>query len=556
MNTPIDLDSPLMYLDPLQRQVPLTIRQALEGTAILGGTGSGKTTGSGYHLAMALLSHPARFGGLITTAKLEDRAMWERFVRDAGREDDLIVFSMKPEDEPHSFNFLDDPAVHTGPGGQIFNLVSFLETIIKSLERGQKGGEAPFWKHSLRQVLRLGMLLLRAANGHISLQDLHQLVVSAPRDARQVADWQELEGRAANLSSSELETLQISKEWHTDSYCCDVIDRALRSVTTDDEQRDVEHAVQFWCKTWPILPNETRESVSMTFLSMADYLLTGSRCNLFTTDTTVSPADTFDGKLILIDMPVLAYQDVGILAATIWKYAFQLAVQARDIQGDSRPVFLWSDEAHLTLTEQDNRFQTVARGLRCATVLITQNLDCFYEVLSGNHPQTAKYAVDSLMGNLSTKIFHANSSATTNKWAAELIGKQFIWQSHSLGENGSYNMDYYEGRLSHSSGDNLSAQRVYKYQVEPIEFTQLQRGGPTKKVEAILFQNGRQFASTGSNYLRTVFPQPELPQATEEEYLEVQCPHCGEESTWNTTDANQIAECPTCQQEFTLPTVN
>ncbi|MCA9030508.1 MAG: hypothetical protein KDA66_06835, partial [Planctomycetaceae bacterium] len=454
MNTPIDLDSILMYLDPLQQREPFTIRQALEGTAILGGTGSGKTSGSGYHLAMALLSHPARFGGLITTAKLEDRAMWERFIRDAGREDDLVVFSMNAEDKPQSFNFLNDPAVHTGPGGLIFNLVSFLETIIKSLERGQKGGEAPFWKHSLRQLLRLGFILLRAANGIITLSDLHQLVVSAPRDARQVADWQELESRVDSLSSSELETLQISKEWHTNSYCCDVIDRALRSEMTDDERRDVEHAVQFWCKTWPILPNETRESVSMTFLSAADYLLTGSLRTLLTTDTTVSTADTFDGKLILIDLPVLAYQDVGVLAATIWKQAFQLAVQSRDIQGDSRPVFLWSDEAHLTLTEQDNKFQTVARGLRCATVLLTQNLDCFYEVLSGNHPQSAKFAVDSLMGNLSTKIFHANSSATTNKWAAELIGKQYLWQTHSLGENGSYNMDYYEGRLSHSSGDN------------------------------------------------------------------------------------------------------
>ena len=32
--------------------------------------------------------------------------------------------------------------------------------------------------------------------------------------------------------------------------------------------------------------------------------------------------------------------------------------------------------------------------------------------------------VDSLLGNLGTKMFHANSDVTTNEYASKLIGKQ------------------------------------------------------------------------------------------------------------------------------------
>ena len=64
---------------------------ACEGAAILGGTGAGKTSGSGRHLALGYLR--AGMGGLVLTAKSDERALWKSYCHEAGRLEDLIVFS-------------------------------------------------------------------------------------------------------------------------------------------------------------------------------------------------------------------------------------------------------------------------------------------------------------------------------------------------------------------------------------------------------------------------------------------------------------------------------
>jgi hypothetical protein len=51
-----------------------TIREAVEGTLILGATGSGKSSGSGAAIAKAMLA--AGFGGLILTAKKDEVTQW------------------------------------------------------------------------------------------------------------------------------------------------------------------------------------------------------------------------------------------------------------------------------------------------------------------------------------------------------------------------------------------------------------------------------------------------------------------------------------------------
>ena len=78
-----------------------TLRDAVEGTLILGATGSGKTSGSGRLIARTMLS--CGFGGLVLTAKSDERALWEGYCRDTNRLDDLVVVGA---DGAHRFNFL------------------------------------------------------------------------------------------------------------------------------------------------------------------------------------------------------------------------------------------------------------------------------------------------------------------------------------------------------------------------------------------------------------------------------------------------------------------
>jgi hypothetical protein len=81
---------------------PFTVRDACEGVLILGGLGSGKTSGSGALLAKKYLT--SKFGGLVLTAKEEEVQLWKDFCKAYNREDDLIIFG--PNSGYH-FNFLD-----------------------------------------------------------------------------------------------------------------------------------------------------------------------------------------------------------------------------------------------------------------------------------------------------------------------------------------------------------------------------------------------------------------------------------------------------------------
>ena len=59
-----ELDQPLLSFSPKDHW---TLRDACQGTQIMGGTGSGKTSGTGRAIAMAFLR--AGFGGLVLCAK-------------------------------------------------------------------------------------------------------------------------------------------------------------------------------------------------------------------------------------------------------------------------------------------------------------------------------------------------------------------------------------------------------------------------------------------------------------------------------------------------------
>src|SRR5882724_13662098 len=88
--SPFDLDTPLCYFGSDPRDV-LTIRHAAEGIQVFGSSGSGKSSGSGQHLAMALLHSGA--GGVVFTVKQDEPKIWQRYCELAGRLNDLIVFS-------------------------------------------------------------------------------------------------------------------------------------------------------------------------------------------------------------------------------------------------------------------------------------------------------------------------------------------------------------------------------------------------------------------------------------------------------------------------------
>ena len=125
---------------------------------------------------------------------------------------------------------------------------------------------------------------------------------------------------------------------------------------------------------------------------------------------TITPSLTGQGKVIVVALPAKTLREVGTLGTILWKLAFQRYAERRDIRIDPRPVFLWADEGHLSLTSNDHSFQSTCRSSRVATVLLSQNISNFYAALGGG--ERGKAEADSLLGHFATRTYYKCSQSS------------------------------------------------------------------------------------------------------------------------------------------------
>lgn len=476
------LATPLL---PVSRKDMWTIGNAFEGTLILGATGSGKSSGSGRTIALSMLR--AGFGGLVLTAKADERQAWESYCRETGRERDLLVFG---PNEPWRFNFLDYELNRATAGaGHTENIVNLLTTILEVAGRsaGQGSGreDESYWKRAVLQLCRNSVDLLILAKGEISVPDLYKLVISAPTTIQQIT----------------------SPQWRAGSFCCLCLEAADKAPKTPREQRDLEIVADYFCLELPNLSDKTRSVIFSTFTSMCDVLNRGMLRELFSGESNLTPQAAEMGKVILIDLAIKDFGDVGLFAQIVWKHAFQKAIEQRDIKKSPRSVFLWSDESQYFLTSYDMQFQTTCRAARVATVLLSQNVSNFYAALGGNDKGRAE--ADSLFANLNTKIFHANGDPVTNQWASTLIGR--TRQFFISGSNSYQPGDWIDVVSGWSTGPQRTGgmNEQYEFEIQPSVFTKLRTGGAAHggHVDALVFQNGRVFKETGRTWTPVVFQQ-------------------------------------------------
>jgi hypothetical protein len=441
------------------------LADALTGVCVFGATGSGKTSGPAKHLAYGYLA--ADFGGLVLCAKKEERRQWQQWAADCNRTDDLVIVDSTGK---WRFNFLDWEASRPdASGGLTINIVSILDeiagAIASSAGKDETGGGAnKFWEDALHHMNTNLVDLPVFAGLQVSLPLMRSIVNSAPQNLAQLADtkWQESSVCAQTLVEAEKATAKAS----------------------DDVRSDFEECKQYWLQEFPVLSEKTRSIITLSFSMLVRPLITRPLRKLFSTDTNIKPEDAFNGKIIIVDLPVQDFRLAGKVASLAWKYCFQVAVLRRTppTQPDTylRPVFLWADEAHNFVTDFDAEFQAVARSAGGCTVYLTQNRESYRRVLGNSD------AVDSLLGNLQAKFFCQNSGET-NEWAAKLLGERYIdITSTNVGRGGT------EGQ-SASSGVSRSEQR--RYFVEPSRFTTLKRGGANHnfQVESIVYNGGHRF---------------------------------------------------------------
>jgi hypothetical protein len=455
----------------------------------MGSTGSGKSSGPLRHIALAYLAHG--FGGVVLCSKPDERPMWEKWAEEAGRwkresqTGDLVIFDASGK---WQFNFLDWEASRaaTEGGGLTINIVALLDEIAGAIASGAgsaaeggSGGDTKFFEDALHHMNTNLVDLPLLAGLPVSLPLMRAIVNSAPQSLREAESDEWKQGAAEGQEKRPAGT-------------CAALLREADAATAgrdEDTRADYEECRAYWTQEFPNLSERTRSIVTLSFSMLVRPFITRPLRRLFSSikPNNVTPEDTFNGKIIIVDLPVQQYRLAGRVANLVWKYCFQIA-SLRRIQPPAgsylRPVVLWADEYQTFTSAFDPEWAAVARSASACACFAVQNRESLVRVL-GNAA-----TVDSLLGNLQCVFACQNSSSSTNEYVSKLIGEE--WRPVISISAGKTNPQSEAGSML-SSGVMSSEQR--RYFVEPARFTTLKRGGPKHEhqVECIVYNGGSTF---------------------------------------------------------------
>src|SRR6202047_702261 len=270
------------------------------------------------HRARGSLRAQAGFGGLVLCVDIEEANLWRSYLKAAGRLKDGLFFSI---DSPLRFNVLDYEAAKSGVDF-VENLVTLLCDAASVQRRSEAtGSEAHFWLSQKQKLMRNAITLLSLAGAPVQLKNLYKVLIES--------------------ATSQLQA--DSEKWQTTSYVYDLL---CRAEANSGKHSEFEPVKDYWLRERPALDPRTRSNIDADFTGMFDPLTRGKIGELFGTTTNITPEDIFNGKIIVIDIPVKKWREVGQHAAVIWAQLFQRAVDNRlYVPRFTRPVFLWEDEA-------------------------------------------------------------------------------------------------------------------------------------------------------------------------------------------------------------------
>lgn len=485
-----------------------TVDDAFKGVAILGGTGSGKTSASGKALALKYLREG--WGGIVLCAKTDEVRLWEKYCKQEKRVDDLIIFKKgaihtegENKGEEIVFNPIDYELRRSGQGaGETHNITNIFMNIYRMGNRIAGEGdnkEDRFWDSALKRCINRIVELIKLSGEDLSFKNMVK-VLSSDLDF----DKAIVRKAARELLNIEVEEpISLEVLYKEENYCLLCFANALINEKNDfkenlDDQNSYDLVYKYFTHDFKSLGGKVRATISESFMGLAEPFLNGILSRHFAGATNIFPEWTFEKqKIIVIDFSIKEFLDTGIISNCIFKMMFQQAVERRDIEKYPLPVFLWADEAQYFVNSYDQIFLTTARSSRTSTVYLTQNISNYLSIMGSGGDSKAR--VDSLLGNLSTKIFHANMDSETNEYASRLIG-------HDIAKLTSEGIS----RAAYTIGDSTSINSNPQLlpQVLPKVFTTLKSGGDKQKfeVQAVFVVSGYEW-SNGKNFKYVMFKQ-------------------------------------------------
>ena len=467
-------------------------RVSLEGgVLVLGAISSGKTSASAAMILRTLLADP-RTGLLLLTAHPEEAARILGYIRDAGREQDLLRFSR------HRFNALE---WGRRMGYSVEDLTALLMQALEVSGRVERSAPQAQdnWIASMQSLVRAAIRLLTLGQDFLSLHDIHRVLISAPADARD----------------------PHRPSWKQDSFCHQLLVQARQRVTRLQHplaQHDLRMVEDYFLRFWATLNPRTKTTVVSVFQAFASPFLYGELFQRGCTGVSIDPRATHRGKIILMDTPAESSESYLILQ-TLMKACWQLCTRRRRLMSHSGIAVCYADEAALYATSSDGPFLAIARNRKATMVSIGHAIPEFAEKIGRN-------AAMNLFAHFRTKIFHATNDPETAQYAASLIGE--TWQpqlTHTRTEShtasGAMNL-LWNGAIrllaqcyGFSWGESVSVTDRLAPQLLPHDLATLRTGGRAHRflVDVIIVQSGTTW-SHGRNFLhatlRQDLPRPRL----------------------------------------------
>jgi len=493
---------------PLENCPPAkwTIRDACQGTLIMGAPGSGKTTGSGRVLAFNLLSQG--FGGLILTSKHSEVVDWSKLIAVANRARDAAVVCPTGYLRLNMLQYeLERPSGGVKMAGNLVSFFKNLASVVGQHNHAQMNEK--FWENTGNELLENTIECFMRSKLPITLDNLCTFILEAPKDKHSAQDG----------------------NWQSQPVFGACLMQVKAAVKDADDERMYKVLSDYWLNAYPTdIPDDTRACITTAFRAMVRALRSPHINDLLSTMTTITPESIFNGRIILLALPTNDYHDGGLLVQAAWKYLFQRAVLSRADRhrGENcRPVFLWEDEAQSFLIDNDSKFQPLCREYRAACVKLSQNISNFYAHFGGG--DAARTKVDAILGSLNTRFFHANGDLATNEWASKLIGTEYKTVVNTSTTPAVYNglnpFKSFLHDLVSKPTVTTSHNQVREPTIHPHEFQTLQTGNKDNGfvTHTVITQVGRMFES-GLNYQlmpfqQTIFPISETEKVLGDQFL-------------------------------------
>lgn len=486
MRSQFDLNKPILEFTNSEEKTCITLKDTFSSILILGATGSGKSSGSAATIIRNLLSNGC--GGLILSVKNEYDTIL-RYCQQTGREQHLIRVSIDGE---HAFDFLEYVSTRS-QSNFVSNIVNLLYAAIEAGSKndsGQIGGEM-FWNQSLRMLMTHTISLSMLAYGRVTVSMLYDIALSIT-NADKDSFFEKTLNTAKDSIQAKIDEWEAGKEdWINTADDLAYNEALFKAIP---QAREFKIADQYFHSFRNLNP-KTRTIVESIFSGFLFNLIQEPVYSLFSNcSSTFSPESCFDGKIILLDLPIKIYGQAARYAQLIFKMIWQAAMERRNLKENNRPVFLFSDECQELLTENDNMFTATSRSSNLCNIWVTQSLPNLYACIGGNN---SEHFVKGLIANFATKIIHANTDVETNSWASNLIGE-------------AYQKDESE-TISTTNGTMTTSQTVtvkLAKMVRPEAFNSLLTGGVQNgyRVTAYLHCMGKKFAN-GFNHKLVAFNQ-------------------------------------------------